>query len=241
MCVIFFSYQQIPEYPLILLANRDEFYERPTAKADYWKDFPNILAGRDLIGKGTWLGVTKLGKFSAVTNFRNPNQKKGTNSRGNLTADFLKTEVSTEDYLLKIQKNSAEFTGFNLLIGEINSERDEFFYYSNIENKIRKLDKGLYGLSNHLLDTPWQKVEKGKRLLNEMIEKKDFTKEKFFNILSNKTLAKDEDLPKTGIGYEKEKLLSAIFIETPIYGTRCSTVLTFGKNFEIDFEERVFI
>lgn len=241
MCVIFFSYKQIPEYPLILLANRDEFYERPTAKADYWEDFPNILAGRDLVGNGTWLGVTKTGRFSTVTNFRDPNQKRGTISRGSLVADFLKTDIPAEEYLQNIKTNANKYTGFNLLIGEINSTTDDFFYYSNKENKIRKLGEGLYGLSNHLLDTNWKKVERGKDNLNELLKNKDFNKEHFFELLHDKTLADDKDLPETGIGYEREKVLSSIFIETPIYGTRCSTVLTIDSKFEMDFEERVFI
>lgn len=241
MCVIFFSYGQSPEYPLILLANRDEFYERPTAKADYWEDYSNILAGRDLVGKGTWLGVTKSGRFSAVTNYRNPNQKKGTISRGNLVADFLKTEIPANEYLQTIKENADKYTGFNLLIGEINSDKNELFYYSNQENKIKQLEKGLYGLSNHLLNTPWRKVEKGKEVLARLIENKDFRKEKFFELLDDKNLADDKDLPETGIGYEREKLLSSIFIETPIYGTRCSTVLTFDGGLEIDFEEKTFV
>ncbi len=241
MCVIFFSYRQIPEYPLIFLANRDEFYERPTAKADFWKDFPEVMAGRDLVGQGTWLGVTKSGRFSAVTNYRDPNQTNGTVSRGNLVADFLKNDVAAKEYLQKIKENAGQYTGFNLLVGEISARKNELFYYSNQENEIRQLKQGLYGLSNHLLDTPWQKVEKGKKILAKLLEKKDFEKEKFFKVLSDKTLAEDQDLPETGIGYEKEKLLSSIFIETPVYGTRCSTVLTFDENFEIDFEERVFV
>jgi len=241
MCVIYFSYKQHPKYPLILLANRDEFYDRPTQKAGYWADYPNILAGRDLVGKGTWLGITKSGRFSAVTNFRDPNQEKGTLSRGNLVADFLKQEIRAEEYLLRVKSKSEKFTGFNLLVGEINSERNELFYYSNQENKIEKLEKGLYGLSNHLLDTPWKKVAYGKESFRSLIEDDSLHKEKFFELLSDKSLAKDEDLPETGIGYKREKLLSSIFIETPIYGTRCSTVVTFDNDFKSDFEERVFI
>ncbi len=241
MCVIYFSYKQHPKYPFILLANRDEFYERPTQKAEFWQDYPNILAGRDLVGKGTWLGITKSGRFSAVTNFRDPNQEKGTLSRGNLVADFLKQEICAEEYLSGIKSKVGKFTGFNLLVGEINSDRNELFYYSNRENKIVELEKGLYGLSNHLLDTPWEKVAHGKESFKKLIEGESLCKEKFFELLSNKSLAKDEDLPETGIGYEREKVLSSIFIETPIYGTRCSTVLTFDKDFKSDFEERVFV
>ncbi len=241
MCVVFISYKQIPKFPMILLANRDEFYDRPTAKADYWEDFPNILAGRDLVGKGTWLGVTKSGRFSAVTNYRNPKQQKGTISRGNLVANFLKTETPAKDYLQEIKENSDKYTGFNLLIGEISSDKSELYYYSNQENIIKKLGEGLYGLSNHLLDTPWEKVEKGKAKLNQLLKNDTVEKEGLFDVLKDKTLADDEELPETGIGCQREKLLSSIFIETPIYGTRCSTVLTFDSKFEMDLDERVFV
>src|SRR5215213_322594 len=119
MCVIFFAYQQHPEYPLILLANRDEFYARPTAKADFWEDFPDIFAGRDLVHGGTWLGITRAGRFAAVTNYRDPSAAPGKFSRGDLVGDFLKNDVPVEDYLREMQKRRREFAGFNLLVGEI--------------------------------------------------------------------------------------------------------------------------
>jgi len=240
MCVIFFSFQKHPEFPLILLANRDEFYNRPTERAKYWKDFPQIFAGRDLVGKGTWLGVNSQGKFAAVTNYRQPFAPKGLHSRGNLTANFLKSDESAEDYLKEIQKQKDDFSGFNLLVGEINNQKNELFYFSNRGGEIKKLESGIYGLSNHLLDTPWRKVEKGKQFLRENLIGK-FSKDACFQLLGDETLADDEDLPDTGIGYEREKLLSAIFIKTPIYGTRCSTVLTFDKDFNFDFEEINFL
>lgn len=241
MCVIFLSYRQRPDFPLILLANRDEFYNRATERARHWDDFPHILAGRDLVGGGTWLGVTKQGRFAAVTNYRDPNAPVGRLSRGNLVADFLKTDEPAKLYLKRIQERAYEFSGFNLLLGEISKQKDEVFYFSNREDKIKKLEKGLYGVSNHLLDTPWRKVEKGKAVLAELLKNERIAKESFFELLSDEALADDADLPDTGVGYGKEKLLSPIFIKTPVYGTRSSTVLTFDKNFKTDFEERVFI
>jgi len=241
MCVIFFSYKQHPKYPLILLANRDEFYKRPTKKAGYWEDYPDIFAGRDMVGNGTWLGITKSGRFSAVTNYRDPKEEKRTLSRGNLVADFLKKSMPAKDYLEQIRETADKFSGFNLIVGEINADRNEVCYYSNRQSEIIKLNSGLYGLSNHFLDTPWKKVTKGKQVLAELLKNNDLNKERLFEVLSDKTLARDKDLPDTGIGYQREKLLSSIFIETPTYGTRCSTVLTFDKNFETDFEERVFV
>lgn len=236
MCVIFFAYRQHAEYPLVLLANRDEFYARPTEAANYWNDFPEIFAGRDLVHGGTWLGVTKPGRFAAVTNFRDPFAPTGTISRGNLVGDFLKSTDSVEEYLGKIRASAADFSGFNLLVGEINAKNQTLGYYSNRAEEIKILAPGIYGLSNHLLDTPWRKVEKGKAELLKLIQNTE--KEKFFEILSDRSLAEDAELPDTGIGYEREKLLSAIFIETPVYGTRSSSVVLVDKNYEISLEER---
>ena len=241
MCVIFLSYNQHPKYPLILLANRDEFYDRPTANAHHWSDYPEILAGRDEVKNGTWLGVTNTGRFSAVTNYRDPNQIKGINSRGDLVADFLKTSVAPGEYLRQVRANADKYSGFNLIVGELNEGRDELHYFSNIQGRIRRLESGLYGLSNHLLDTPWKKVEKGKAELAALIKNSELRTEALFEILGDKSLADDSDLPDTGIGFEREKLLSSIFIETPIYGTRCSTILTFDADKKSDFEERVFV
>jgi len=240
MCVIFFAYRQHSEYPLILLANRDEFYERPTAPAEFWEDAPNIFAGRDLVHGGTWLGITKSGRFAAVTNYRDPFAPKGRFSRGDLVSDFLKTENSVEDYLKKIQTNAADFSGFNLLVGEFNPQIQTLGYYSNREGKVKILAPGIHGLSNHLLDTPWRKVNKGKAELTKFLQNSELEKERFFKLLNDKTLADDTDLPDTGIGFEREKLLSAIFIETPIYGTRSSSVVLVNKDYEISLDERNF-
>lgn len=240
MCVIFFAYQNHPEYPLILLANRDEFYERPTAKARFWEDAPQIFAGRDLVHGGTWLGITKTGRFAAVTNYRDPSAERGKFSRGNLVGDFLKNDQAVEEYLQKIQKRAAEFSGFNLLVGEINANFQTLGYYSNREDKIKILAPGIYGLSNHLLDTPWRKVEKGKAELSGILRGGEIRSDKFFEILNDKSLAVDDDLPDTGIGFEREKLLSAIFIETPVYGTRSSSVVLIGKDYGISLDERSF-
>ncbi len=240
MCVIFFAYKKHPEYPLILLANRDEFYERPTAKAEFWEDAPQIFAGRDLVHGGTWLGITRSGRFAAVTNYRDPSAARGKFSRGDLVGDFLKNDEPVEDYLQKIQNRAADFSGFNLLVGEINAGFQTLGYYSNREDKIKILAPGIYGLSNHLLDSPWRKVEKGKAELSEILKKGEVRTNKFFELLKDRTLADDADRPETGIGYEREKLLSAIFIETPVYGTRSSSVVLIGKDYGISLDERSF-
>lgn len=240
MCVVFFAYRKDPEFPLIMLANRDEFYDRPAEEARNWTDFPQIYAGRDLVGGGTWLGVNESGKFAAVTNYRDPYAPKGSRSRGNLVADFLKTDESAARYLDEIAKQAGEFSGFNLLVGEINSRRNEIFCYSNRTDGVNKLAPGIYGLSNHLLDTPWPKVRKGRSFLKENIGR-GISAEAFFQFLMDDTLADDTDLPDTGIGYEREKALSSVFIKTPDYGTRCSTVLTFDKDLKFELVERTFV
>ena len=240
MCVILFAYKVHPEFPLVLLANRDEYYDRPTETAHYWNDMPDILAGRDLVGGGTWLGVTKTGRWAAVTNYRDPSAPTGTLSRGRLVADFLQSSDAAETYLTTISKASNKYSGFNLLVGEFCADRTELLYFSNRGGDIEKLESGIYGLSNHLLDTPWPKVEKGKAFLSKLIEQ-GFSKEACFELLADKALADDANLPDTGIGHEREKQISSIFIQTPNYGTRCSTVLTFDNALKADFEERVFV
>lgn len=237
MCSIFLAYNAHPKYRLILAANRDEFYERPTATAQFWQDAPEILGGRDLIHGGTWLGVTKTGRFSAVTNYRDSSAPTGNSSRGKLVGDFLRATETPEKYLQKIQRNAQNYSGFNLLVGEIDGE---IGYFSNRGDGVKILESGIYGLSNHLLDTPWQKVLRGKTALAKLIEKENFVVEAVFEILSNTTKATDADLPDTGIGLERERLLSSIFIETPVYGTRCSTVLLVDASGKVSFSERTY-
>ena len=240
MCVILFSYQSHAEYPLILLANRDEFYDRPSAPAAFWEDEPGIYAGRDLVGGGTWLGVTRDGRFAAVTNYRDPSAPAGSRSRGSLVADFLKGSVAPDQYLAEVAAGAHEYSGFNLLVGEIGPNAS-LHYYSNRGGGPRELAPGIYGLSNHLLDTPWPKVANGKAAFAAAISDGAFAAEDLFGILADETLAPDDQLPATGVSYEAEKAISAIFIKTPGYGTRCSTVLTFDKNFDWKFDERVFV
>ncbi len=240
MCVLFIAYGQHVDHPLILIANRDEYYSRPAASARYWDDFPSIYGGRDLKGGGTWLGVTDSGRFAAVTNYRDPSAPSGSRSRGDLVADFLKSGDSPKIYLEQIENEAGEYSGFNLIVGHI-GKSSELFYYSNRGGTPVELGPGFYALSNHLLDTPWPKVVKGKAAFTDLVVKGDPKNSDFFNILADESLAADADLPSTGLSYEVEKAISAIFIKTPGYGTRCSTVLKFDNEFNWNFEERVFV
>ncbi|MBS1795797.1 MAG: NRDE family protein [Acidobacteria bacterium] len=240
MCVIFFAYHHHPDFPLVLLANRDEFYDRPTAAAGFWEDAPRIFAGRDLLFGGTWLGITETGRFAAVTNYRDPRAPKGGSSRGALVGDFLAGDVSTEEYLHDVRRRAGEFSGFNLLVGELRPEKQTLGYFSNRGNDVEMLGPGVYGLSNHLLDTPWPKVESGKNRLRALLAAAEPDKREMFEILRDRTTAADRDLPETGVGLERERLLSSIFIETPVYGTRSSSVVLFGRDYRISLDERVY-
>ena len=238
MCVIYFAYETHPNRPLILLANRDEFYDRPTAAAAYWEDHPQIYAGRDLVAGGTWLGITRGGRIAAVTNYRDQSAPKGNRSRGELVAEFLKSEESPAKYLGGVQQRALQYSGFNLIVGDLSESGDGLFYFSNGGNGTRRLEPGVYGLSNHLLDTPWPKVARGKDRFQELLTS-PIDIETLLGLLRDESLADDAELPDTGIGYEKEKALSAIFIKTPIYGTRSSSVVTFDRSLAGRLEERV--
>lgn len=237
MCVIFFAHRVHPVYPLILIANRDEFFDRPTAAASQWEDRPGIFAGRDLVHGGTWLGIADSGRFAAVTNYRQPSAPKGKHSRGALVTEFLASSGSPAGFLNELRARADDFSGFNLIAGD----RYELAYFSNREGIVRTLKPGIYGLSNHLLDTPWPKVRRGKERFSSATEGPEIVSDNLFAILGDKTLAPDDELPDTGVGYEREKLLSAIFIETPVYGTRSSSIVLADKDFRLSLDERTFV
>ena len=182
MCLILFAYKVHPSYPLVLAANRDEFYDRPTQSADFWPDHPQLLAGIDLQEKGTWLGVTKEGKFAAITNYRDPaSWKTAAPSRGKLVRDYLVGDLNPENYLKEISAHARDYNGFNLLLGD----RENLWVFSN-QGDAKKLQPGIYGLSNHLLDTPWPKVQRGKQLLKKALAKKgDALEEALFEMLAD--------------------------------------------------------
>lgn len=237
MCLILFSWNNHPKYKLIVAANRDEFYARPSSQAQFWEENSSILAGRDLEAGGTWLGIEKSGLFAAVTNYRDLSSIKETAiSRGNLTKDFLESKFDPEDYLKKIATKKDQYNGFNLIVSDLK----KFYYYSNKEDRIKNLESGIYGLSNHLLDSPWPKVENGKILFENIIKREEFTNEELFKLLQNVDQAQEELLPSTGISKDWEKALSSIFIKTPDYGTYCSTVLLVDYDDNCQFTERTY-
>jgi uncharacterized protein with NRDE domain len=237
VCLILFAYKVHPKYKLIVAANRDEFLNRPTAPAHFWDDEPHILAGRDLEKMGTWMGVTKSGRFAALTNYRDPGENTvGKRSRGELVTDFLKCQDTAEVFLRKAADRQLDYPGYNLLVGDVN----EIFYYSNVGDSLQRVEPGIHGVSNHLLNTDWPKVQRGKAGLASIIEEDHSVMvEQLFDHLENADPAPDETLPSTGVTIEWEKLLSPMFIKSEKYGTRSSTVVLMNDE-EILFEERSF-
>lgn len=237
MCLIVFAYQVHPVYKLIVAANRDEFYGRPTALAHYWEDSPDILAGRDLEKMGTWMGVTRAGRFAALTNYRDPKEEtEGKRSRGELVANALKHKGNVKDYMQGLVGKKDLYPGYNLLAGD----GTELYHYSNKGQELQKVEPGIYGVSNHLLNTEWPKVQKGKEGMSKIIKSKsEDIVEKFLTLLQNADQAPDELLPNTGVSLEWERMLSPLFIKSENYGTRSSTVMLMSDK-EIQYVERVF-
>ncbi|MGO1793857.1 MAG: NRDE family protein [Oceanisphaera sp.] len=228
MCLIAFSWQ--PEHSrLLLLANRDEFYARPTAEAAWWTGYPDIWAGRDLQAGGTWLGVNRAGRFAALTNIREGDMQVGKRSRGELVKDFLTSKVSGAHYLEQVLARGDEYAGFNLLVGD--SRQQAIWYGANrLGGEARLLPGGEYGLSNALLDTPWPKVNRLKQGLAQIPKDSTLTgiEKNAWQLLSDTQTAAADQLPNTGVTPELERLLSAPFIHSADlhYGTRAQTLLS---------------
>jgi uncharacterized protein with NRDE domain len=239
MCLIILAYDAHPLYRLILAANRDEFFSRPSAPAAFWEDAPQLLAGRDLKEGGTWLGLTRTGRIAAITNYRDPrSERKDVPSRGGLVSGFLCGSMPVEDYLVFLGREGAAYNGFNLIFGDMK----RLCWFSNRGGDPRFLQPGIHGLSNHILDTPWPKVSHGKEAVKGLVVTgKNIEPDAFFAILADRTIAPDPLLPETGVGIELERLLSPLFISAPTYGTRSSTVILIDRGGEVTFIEKTYI
>ena len=237
MCLILLALNTHPRCPLVLAANRDEFYDRPTAAADFWQEAPDVLAGRDLKDGGTWLGITKKGRIAALTNYRDPASIKiDPPSRGWLVRNYLQNRESPEEYIAHLAERSHEYNGFGLIVGD----SSRLAYYSN-RAQGQTLSAGLHGLSNSILDTPWPKVERGGKLLGDYLSRTDApSAEDLLDILADRSRPDDAILPDTGVGIEWERLLSPVFITSPEYGTRSSTVVLIDGKGHVTFAERSF-
>jgi uncharacterized protein with NRDE domain len=234
MCLIVFAWRPSHAQPLILAANRDEFYARPTLPLAQWEDSPQVYAGRDLEAGGTWLGVNTDGRFAALTNIREPGKAPGRRSRGELVARFLTGAVSIDEYLREIAARAAEYGGFNVLVGD----RQQLHFLNANDPSPRRLDAGVYGVSNAGLDTPWPKLMKAKAALSEHPHNPE--PEALLGLLADQDAAPETELPDTGVGLATEKLLSSVFIASPNYGTRASTVLLVNADGSRRLIERSF-
>lgn len=237
MCLILLAWRAHPDYPLVVAANRDEFFARPTAPAAFWQEAPQVLAGRDLEAGGTWLGVSRNGRFAALTNYRDPiRNKAGAPSRGALVSRFLTGMQRPEAYLEELEACSNRYNGFNLVFGDPRG----LWCFSNCGEGERRLAPGVYGLSNHLLDTPWPKVARGKSALNAALCALP-DEAPLFALLRDDSIAPDDALPRTGVSLEWERLLSAAFVRSPGYGTRSATVLLEDAAGNVRFIEQAFL
>src|SRR6185436_979199 len=238
MCLLVLAWKHHPRYRLILAGNRDEFHDRPAAPLNWWHDDPRILGGRDLKAQGTWLGVARSGRFGVVTNYRDLKAPvDGAPSRGLLVPRFLTGATSPKEFLDDLRGAAPRYSGFNLLVGGTRS----LYYFSNRgPNTPTALTPGVYGLSNHLLDTPWPKLARTRERFTALLSQSEIAPEDLFTMLADREQASAADLPSTGLPEDWERVVSAPFIVNERYGTRCSSVLFVERNGRTVLQERRF-
>jgi len=238
MCLLLIAYKVHPRYPLVVAANRDEFFARPTAPAAMWDDATEVLAGRDLEGGGTWLGVGGAKRIAGLTNYRDPSRLRAeAPSRGKLVSGFLAGRTSPDEFLARLRAKADRYNGFNLVFGTVSA----LGCYSNVDGRHRPLEPGVHGLSNHLLNTPWPKIVRGRRRMAALLGLDgDDLVEALLDLLADRTIPPDTDLPDTGVGMVIERGLSPLFIRLPGYGTRSSTVVLAGDRGTVTFVEKTY-
>lgn len=236
MCLILLAKGVHPRYRLVLAANRDEYYDRPTLPLDYWDEAPGVLAGKDLEAGGTWLGITRSGRLAAITNYRDfSSVKSAAPSRGQLVSRFLQGDDSPRNYLAEVCKTGHRYNGFNLLAG---GSGGDVHYYSNSRSQVETVPDGVHGLSNAFLNTPWPKVTAGVEGLTQLLSADTLDIDAVFTLLSDRTSPSDHELPDTGIGLAWERILAPLFISSEIYGTRSSSVILVSVDGTVTFLER---
>lgn len=237
MCLLLLAKERAENYKLIIAANRDEFYERPTEPAHFWEENNLLLAGKDLKESGTWLGITKTGKFAALTNYRDMSKiKNNAPTRGKIVTECLTENIRPNEYQKILLNTADKYNGYNIIFGGIKN----LFYFSNISKEFIEVKNGIHGLSNHLLDTPWPKVVKAKNDFEKLLNGKEINEEDIFNLLYDNTIFIENELPKTGLPLELEKLVSPIFTISENYGTRSSTVIIVDNENNVSFTEKSF-
>ena len=241
MCLIVFAWQRHPHYRLILGANRDEFHARPAAPLGWWSDKPDVAGGRDLAAGGTWLAAARSGRFATVTNYREDlRPQPGIRSRGELVTRFLDGDETAFEYGAALDGES--YAGFSLLAGWLGRPGDELVYVSNRGDPACLLAPGVYGLSNASLDMPWPKVLRSKARLEALLEE-GIDEEALFALLADREPGSSEDIADAIADDLPEPTVRAItapFVVTPSYGTRCSTVVLIGTGGDARIRERRF-
>jgi uncharacterized protein with NRDE domain len=235
MCLVVLAIGQNDRYPLILAGNRDEFHGRPTQDAEWWPDRPDVVGGRDLQAGGTWLALHRSGRFATVTNYRDAEPVSSRfRSRGHLVTGFLESDEPPLDYLEAIDGTS--YAGFNLIVGDAR----QVAYLSNRGEGPQELSAGLYGLSNALLDGPWYKVERSKQTLRTLLDRKTINETTLLRLLDDRALGPVEEADTNRLGLSIARAITAPFIVTPEYGTRCSTIVTADNSGRWRMTERRF-
>lgn len=234
MCLIVLGWRVRADLPLVVAANRDEWRDRASLPAQWWPDHPVVFAGRDLKAGGTWMGVTRTGRFAAITNFRDPADRRSTaRSRGEIVSAFLSGRETPGDFLERLAVRSADYNGFNLIAGD----GETLWYFGSREGLAREIPPGVHGLSNHLLDEPWPKVVKARAAMDAALAEDD-PAPRLFEAFHDGALAPDEALPKTGVALEWERRLGPVLIVGSDYGTRSTTVVTLASDATARMEER---
>lgn len=241
MCLLIFAHKMSSRYPLAIAANRDEFHARPTAASHFWPQQPELLAGQDLEQGGTWMGITRSGRFAAITNFRDPSRTApAPRSRGELPLHYLVGAQDPENFLQSVAAQAQQYAGFNLLVGD----RNTLWYFTNslppAERTPLCLQPGIYGLSNAQLDTPWPKVDLGRNKLQSLLETRQLSHEALSDIVGDRQLAEPGALHPHGLASDMDQLLSAQFIVTSRYGTRSSTTLWTDNQNQAHWREQSF-
>lgn len=245
MCLIVFDWRpDATEGALFTLAaNRDEFFRRTAEPMHWWSEVPTLLAGRDLVGGGTWLGMTRDGRFAALTNYRAPREMRAdAPTRGTLVSAWLTEPRTTPlDYLRRVARDGEIYNGFNLIVGDW-TRRQLGWYCNRSSAPPALLEAGTHGISNAVLDTPWPKlVRKRSELAARLAANSNAPLASLVEMMRDPQLARDDELPATGITLERERALSAAFIDTPDYGTRGTTALRVsvrGEAISVEVTER---
>ena len=235
MCLIAWNWQPDSPNPLLLIANRDEFYARPTAPLHWWQDAP-LLAGRDLQAGGTWLGISRSGRLAALTNHRDHGkQRADAPSRGELVSAFLQTDTPASDYLTALAGRAAHYNPFNLLV----FDGTHLMGLESRHARVITMQAGIGAVSNADFLTPWPKLAHLSQSLQALLAQQHPSDAQLLALLHNPRLAADADLPATGIPLELERALSAAFVALPDYGTRACSVLRFEAD-QVSFLEQGF-